>query len=71
MGKVSWDQVAEGLGCHGEYVETMNDLAPALQRAKSAPGPALVCVRTDREAHTNIPRAIASRFMEVYTGPTP
>lgn len=70
MGEVRWDRVAEGLGCHDEYVESMSDLGPALLRAKSAPGPALVCVRTDRDANADIPSSIASRFMEVYTGPT-
>jgi hypothetical protein len=34
MGDVRWDQVAKGLGCHGEYVESMSD--PGL--ACCAPG---------------------------------
>lgn len=70
MGEVHWDQVAKGLGCHGEFVESMSDLGPALLRAKSATGPALVCVRTDRDAHTGIPSSIANRFWQVYLGPT-
>lgn len=69
MGEVRWDQVAEGLGCHGEYVDSIGDLGAALQRAKSAPGPALVCVRTDLNANAAIPASIANRFMEVYAGP--
>jgi hypothetical protein len=31
--------------------------------------PALVCVRTDRDANADIPSSIANRFWEVYVGP--
>ena len=31
--------------------------------------PALVCVRTDRDANADIPSSIANRFWEVYLGP--
>ena len=33
-GTVRWDTVAEGLGCHGEYAERIDDVGPALQRAQ-------------------------------------
>jgi len=69
QGTVRWDRVAEGLGCHGEYAEKMEDVAPALQRAKSAKGPAVVCLRTDREANLAIPMELMIRFSEVYQGP--
>jgi acetolactate synthase I/II/III large subunit len=69
MGEVRWDKIADGLGCHGEYVTSMAELGPALQRAKAAPGPALVCVRTNRDANAAIPGSIANRFWEVYLGP--
>ena len=69
QGTVRWDRVAEGLGCHGEYAERMEDVAPALQRAKAAKGPAVVCLRTDRDANLAIPTELILRFAEVYQGP--
>jgi len=69
MGTVRWDKVAEGLGCHGEYVERLSDLAPALGRARSARDPAVVCVRTDRDANRAVPPEMFHRFFEVYQGP--
>jgi acetolactate synthase-1/2/3 large subunit len=68
-GTVRWDRVAEGLGCHGEYVDRMEDVEPVLRRAKAANGPAVVCVRTDREANLAIPQELLLRFVEVYQGP--
>ncbi len=69
QGAVRWDRVAEGLGCHGEYAERPEDVEPALQRAKAAKGPAVVCLRTDREANLAIPQELLLRFVEVYQGP--
>ena len=69
QGTVRWDQVAEGLGCHGEYAERGEDVEPALRRAKAAPGPAVVCVRTDRDANLALPTELMLRFAEVYQGP--
>jgi acetolactate synthase I/II/III large subunit len=69
QGTVRWDRVAAGLGCHGEYAERLTDVAPALQRAKAAPGPAVVCLKTDREANLAIPQDLLLRFVEVYQGP--
>ncbi|MFQ5665194.1 MAG: thiamine pyrophosphate-binding protein [Candidatus Binatia bacterium] len=69
QGTVRWDRVAEGLGCHGEYAEQIADVTPALQRAKEAGGPAVVCLRTDREANLAIPQELMLRFVEVYQGP--
>ncbi len=69
-GEVRWDKVAEGLGCHGEYVDRLEDLAPALDRAKRHPRPAVVCVRTSLEANLAMPPALVQKFMEVYTGAT-
>src|SRR4030095_14338830 len=70
MGPVRWDVVAEGLGCHSEYVEDIDGLDPALQRARSAERPALVCVKTNREANLAVPQDLLLRFVEVYQGPT-
>jgi acetolactate synthase-1/2/3 large subunit len=69
QGDIRWDIVAQGLGCHGEFVERMEDLEPALRRAKDHARPSLVCVRSDHEANLSIPTAITSRFFEVYSGP--
>jgi acetolactate synthase-1/2/3 large subunit len=69
MGTVRWDKVAEGLGCHGEYVERLSELEPALLRGRAAKGPAVVCVRTDRGANRAVPPEMFHRFFEVYQGP--
>jgi acetolactate synthase-1/2/3 large subunit len=69
MGEVRWDKLAESLGCHGEHVETLAHLPAALQRARAADRPALVCVRTSVEANVAIPPSVAGRFFEVYFGP--
>jgi acetolactate synthase-1/2/3 large subunit len=69
MGAVRWDVVGQGLGCQGAYVERLADLEPALERAKAAPGPAVVCVRTDRDANLSTPSDPLLRFIEVYQGP--
>ena len=69
QGTVRWDRVAEGFGCHGEYAERMEDVEPALKRAKAAKAPAVVCLRTDRDANLAIPRDLFQRFVEVYQGP--
>jgi acetolactate synthase-1/2/3 large subunit len=70
MGEVRWDKVAEGLGCHGEHVDTIAALPAALARARAHAGPALVCVRTNRDANLAVPEPIVSRFFEVYFGPS-
>jgi len=69
MGTVRWDKVAEGLGCHGEYVERLSDLEPALRRAHASKSPTVVCVRTDRDANRAVPPEMFHRFFEVYQGP--
>jgi acetolactate synthase I/II/III large subunit len=40
QGEIRWDQVAQGLGCHGEYVERIEELDGALLRAREYRGPA-------------------------------
>jgi len=70
MGEVRWDRVAEGLGCHGEYVEAIEALPAALVRARGGDGPTVVCVRTSKEANLAVPEAIVARFFEVYEGPS-
>jgi acetolactate synthase-1/2/3 large subunit len=69
MGTVRWDRVAEGLGCTAFYVERMDELEPALDRARKADGPAVICIRSDRDANLAIPPDLGMRFAEVYQGP--
>jgi len=52
MAPVRYDGVAEMLGCHGERVDNIEQLAPALQRATTCGKPALVHVQVDRELNT-------------------
>jgi acetolactate synthase I/II/III large subunit len=70
MGQVDWAKVGEGLGCHGESVDSLAGLVPALERARAHAGPALICVRTNVAANLALPTGIGSRFMEVYFGPS-
>ncbi|MCC7372051.1 MAG: thiamine pyrophosphate-binding protein [Chloroflexi bacterium] len=42
-----YDRVAEGLGCHGEFVEQPQELRPALERAFASGRPACVNVAID------------------------
>ncbi|MGI8726552.1 MAG: acetolactate synthase [Solirubrobacterales bacterium] len=44
-----YEKVAEALGCHSELVREPSELQPALERAFSCGGPALVNVLTDPE----------------------
>jgi acetolactate synthase-1/2/3 large subunit len=69
-GEVRWDQVAEGLGCRGEFVDSLDALPAALTRARAAKGPALVCVKTSKEANLAVPEEGIARFFEVYNGPS-
>jgi acetolactate synthase I/II/III large subunit len=69
MGIVRWDKVADGLGCAAFYVDKLADLEPALNRAREANGPAVICLRTDRDANLAIPGELGLRFAEVYQGP--
>ncbi|MGV0878980.1 thiamine pyrophosphate-binding protein [Martelella sp. FLE1502] len=53
LGYTRYDKMAEALGCHGEYVETPDDIRPALERARAAVAegrPAVVNVLTDWKA---------------------
>jgi len=69
MGEVRWDKVAEGLGCRGEYVDSIEALPGALARARGESRPTLVCVRTSKDANLAVPEAGMARFFEVYNGP--
>ncbi len=69
QGEIRWDVVARGLGCHGEYVDRIEDVDGALRRSREHEGPSLVCLRTDHDANLSIPAEMMARFFEVYFGP--
>ncbi len=69
QGEIRWDLVAQGLGCHGEYVDRIEDLDGALRRAREYEGPRLICLRTDHDANLSVPAEMLARFFEVYNGP--
>ena len=50
---VRYDKVAEAMGCHGEYVESMDDLRPALERSIASGKPAVVHVEVDPEVNAH------------------
>jgi acetolactate synthase-1/2/3 large subunit len=50
LGYTRYDIMAEGLGCHSEYVEKPEEIRPALERAFASGKPALVNVKTDYRA---------------------
>jgi acetolactate synthase-1/2/3 large subunit len=65
LGYTRYDQMARSLGCHGEYVEKVEDIGPALMRAATevaAGRPAVVNVVTDAHA-----RAITTEFTSYAT----
>ena len=69
MGTVRWDVVADGLGCRGFYAESLETLETALTEARSADRPAVICVRSSRDANLMVPQDALLRFTEVYNGP--
>jgi acetolactate synthase-1/2/3 large subunit len=55
LAEVRYDDLARSLGCHGERVERIEELTPALERALASKRPAVVHVEVDREANTKPP----------------
>jgi acetolactate synthase-1/2/3 large subunit len=56
-----YDQVVQGLGGYGEFVERPEDLAPALQRAFASGRPALLNVVVKRAISPRAEAAVARR----------
>jgi acetolactate synthase-1/2/3 large subunit len=52
---VRYDQVGIAMGCHGEFVETVDELRPSLERAAASGKPAVVHVVVDPEANVDPP----------------
>lgn len=46
-GVVRYDELARALGCHGEYVDAVAGLGPAIERSIAAGVPAVIHVRVD------------------------
>jgi thiamine pyrophosphate-dependent acetolactate synthase large subunit-like protein len=54
--QVRLDRIAEGFGAHGEYVDRVEDIGPAVERALASGKPAVVQVPIDGVANaTQIP----------------
>jgi acetolactate synthase I/II/III large subunit len=49
---VRMDKIAEGLGAHGEYVTTADQIGPAIARAYALGGPAVIHVKIDPKANS-------------------
>jgi acetolactate synthase-1/2/3 large subunit len=49
---VRFDKIAEGFGCHGEYVEKEDEMAPAIKRAFASGRTAVVHVCIDPKANS-------------------
>ena len=52
---VRYDQVAVAMGCHGEYVETGEEIQPALERAVASGKPAVIHAVVDADANVDPP----------------
>ncbi|GFG83579.1 thiamine pyrophosphate-binding protein [Mycolicibacter algericus] len=49
---VRFDKIAEGMGCHGEYVQDETEIGPAIKRAYAAGGTAVIHVCIDPKANS-------------------
>ena len=54
-GKLRYDLIAQGMGCYGEKVDDLEQLAPALERAAASGKPALLHVVVDQEINADPP----------------
>ena len=63
-----YEQVVQGLGGHGEFVERPEDLAPALERALTCGKPALLNVAIERAISPRAEAAIGRRKAAVPKG---
>ncbi len=52
---ISYDGIAEKMGCHGERVDNIDQLKSALERAVASGKPALLHVQVDKELNTKPP----------------
>ncbi|MCK6556156.1 thiamine pyrophosphate-binding protein [Candidatus Binatia bacterium] len=52
---IRYDLMAQSLGCHGERVDQVDQLQPALERAVKSEKPAVIHVQVDRDLNTKPP----------------
>lgn len=52
-GGVRYDELARALGCHGEHVDSMDGLAPAVERARAAGVPVVIHVKVDPDLNAD------------------
>ena len=50
--EVRLDTMAEGFGCHGEFVDKAEDIAPAIERAYASGKPAVIHVNIDPDVNS-------------------
>ena len=50
---VRYDDLARALGCHGEYVDAIGQLGPAIDRSRAAGIPAVIHVCVDRDLNVD------------------
>jgi len=55
IGHVRYDGIARNMGCHGEYVDELNQLQPALERSVASGKPAVIHVQVDWELNAKPP----------------
>ncbi len=66
---IRYDKIAQAMDCHGEYVDNVKDLEPALRRSLDSGEPAVVHVVTNKEANSWPPGFMT--FARIYTGEQP
>ncbi len=55
VAKISYDGIAEKMGCHAERVDRIDQLGPALERSLASGKPAVIHVQVDSELNTKPP----------------
>jgi acetolactate synthase-1/2/3 large subunit len=53
IGEVRYDLVASAMGCHGELITTVDQIAPAVERARASGLPSVLHVQVDPEVNAD------------------
>jgi acetolactate synthase-1/2/3 large subunit len=64
LGPTRYDLAAAGFGCHAEFVESPDDIVPAIERAFGSGKPACVNVLTDPDVIAPVTLAMVGRASE-------
>ncbi|MGU7783290.1 thiamine pyrophosphate-binding protein [Burkholderia sp. PU8-34] len=67
--RTRYDQAAAGFGAYGEFVERLEDLGPAIERALESRRPACINVATDATAIAPVTRRLLGLAAEGLVGP--